>query len=673
MGPRTKPKKLQARECRLLQDFIIPSLKDRRFGSRLEWDHEVAKVFCIRWIHKSSRNWTTEDSDVFVAWDKMKGRQAPLSHQDHVNSKQRLRAALRNIKNVKEVSCRDGYRKYSFADLPLEVYQTQIVQPGKNVQDANTCMNSKPREKRISSKSKVLSATKENDTIKSVSPSEPPPGTELKSDVSCTEKNKNVEKKHTNNFSEQALDENLWLPQRILRPRKAKPNMTQNEKELDELIGPELPIKKNSRKGNRKKEQDLSYKCNMNHNFYCPSPLPMNSNENNCLSAIQDHDYFLKDNDKHSNRVTTLSSDKIDFKVTKKTLDRKKNITLLVENIGNDCGTTSVGEKNLDLPVDNDKSYETAKEEENKFTFAVDLNNSCYQSKVQAKINNTTFVGDKNLARSDSALKNENKKVNFIENKKQKRAQKTKKNSLEGHGKKHVHENNKTCKNTECFLTESGISENDKPCDSEDVNVTAKQQIWHKIKNPHQHENMINTFKSSDGWNSECVKFTKDNNALNQRKWYEVIGTEEHSKMESAESQKLKNEMKREEINDFEPQPQNEVIFLNEIKTENKEPYFPAPNFDADVMFDCFDDDSQGFTNIKIPEAGNQDINDYTLNDMDKKEIVKNEPVDVMNSNYVDVKTDFSSKAYNDYSSLLSAGSLMKCIEEFPQEFMELL
>ncbi|GIX98113.1 hypothetical protein CDAR_501031 [Caerostris darwini] len=46
------------------------------------------------------------------AWDNLKGRRQPVDMQDYVNSKQRLRAALRKISDIKEVACSTGYRKY---------------------------------------------------------------------------------------------------------------------------------------------------------------------------------------------------------------------------------------------------------------------------------------------------------------------------------------------------------------------------------------------------------------------------------------------------------------------------------------------------------------------------------------------------------------------------------
>ncbi|GFV33328.1 hypothetical protein TNCV_1498481 [Trichonephila clavipes] len=51
------------------------------------------------------------------AWDILKKRKVPQTSQEFVDSKQRLRAALRNIKTIKEIGRKNGSRKYMITDL----------------------------------------------------------------------------------------------------------------------------------------------------------------------------------------------------------------------------------------------------------------------------------------------------------------------------------------------------------------------------------------------------------------------------------------------------------------------------------------------------------------------------------------------------------------------------
>ncbi|GBN45749.1 hypothetical protein AVEN_8891-2, partial [Araneus ventricosus] len=54
------------------------------------------------------------------AWDQLKGRPVPQTHQEFVDSKQRLRAALRNLRTIEDVPSNDVYRRYRITDL-LEI------------------------------------------------------------------------------------------------------------------------------------------------------------------------------------------------------------------------------------------------------------------------------------------------------------------------------------------------------------------------------------------------------------------------------------------------------------------------------------------------------------------------------------------------------------------------
>ncbi|GFR25810.1 hypothetical protein TNCT_162331, partial [Trichonephila clavata] len=53
---------------------------------------------------------------IYQDWDILKKRCVPQTSQEFVDSKQRLRAALRNIKTITEISQKNGYRKYMITD-----------------------------------------------------------------------------------------------------------------------------------------------------------------------------------------------------------------------------------------------------------------------------------------------------------------------------------------------------------------------------------------------------------------------------------------------------------------------------------------------------------------------------------------------------------------------------
>ncbi|GFU18505.1 IRF tryptophan pentad repeat domain-containing protein [Nephila pilipes] len=88
---------------RLVQDFLIPALDSRKYGEYLEWvDHEQ-KIFRLLWNHKNGADWNENDAVVFVEWDKLKNRYKPGDVAYFMQSKQRFRAALHKLDNIREI------------------------------------------------------------------------------------------------------------------------------------------------------------------------------------------------------------------------------------------------------------------------------------------------------------------------------------------------------------------------------------------------------------------------------------------------------------------------------------------------------------------------------------------------------------------------------------------
>ncbi|XP_035206096.1 uncharacterized protein LOC118181132, partial [Stegodyphus dumicola] len=154
---------------RLIQDFIIPHLNNKTFDDLLMWDSEDPSIFKIMWLHKAKSSWTSKDAAVFIAWDRLKNRPPPKTPADYVNSKQRLRAALRNMRTIEEVSATGGYRKYRIKDMqdieatrctPKEnkikrEIKSEITEQLKDIQ--GTCT---PKEKKIERKSENAETAK---------------------------------------------------------------------------------------------------------------------------------------------------------------------------------------------------------------------------------------------------------------------------------------------------------------------------------------------------------------------------------------------------------------------------------------------------------------------------------------------------------------------------------
>ncbi|KAF8778685.1 hypothetical protein HNY73_015385 [Argiope bruennichi] len=86
----------------LLENFMIPSLKEKSFGHLLSWVDEENGILKIFWQHKNSSQWKEEDFTVFKAWDAMKGRMPTETNIKYLTqAKQRFRAAMLKHKSIK--------------------------------------------------------------------------------------------------------------------------------------------------------------------------------------------------------------------------------------------------------------------------------------------------------------------------------------------------------------------------------------------------------------------------------------------------------------------------------------------------------------------------------------------------------------------------------------------
>ncbi|KAF8773772.1 Interferon regulatory factor 3 like protein [Argiope bruennichi] len=105
---------MPSRGRKFITEFLLPSLNERRFGSRLMWLDVENKIFQMQWNHKSSSDWTTSDAAVFAAWDQRKGHYNPNDKEYYPKSKQRFRAALNKfikLKHITELNSEDRYTK----------------------------------------------------------------------------------------------------------------------------------------------------------------------------------------------------------------------------------------------------------------------------------------------------------------------------------------------------------------------------------------------------------------------------------------------------------------------------------------------------------------------------------------------------------------------------------
>ncbi|KAG8181769.1 hypothetical protein JTE90_018076 [Oedothorax gibbosus] len=89
---------------RLLQDFLIPHLDRGTFHDKLCWVDRNRGVFKIFWRHQSSSRFSAQDSIVFQEWAVAKGLWDPHNPRGPTIYKQRMRAALLKLKNVRCIS-----------------------------------------------------------------------------------------------------------------------------------------------------------------------------------------------------------------------------------------------------------------------------------------------------------------------------------------------------------------------------------------------------------------------------------------------------------------------------------------------------------------------------------------------------------------------------------------
>ncbi|GBO31468.1 hypothetical protein AVEN_160635-1, partial [Araneus ventricosus] len=109
----------QNRKIRLIPDFLIPSLNDRRFGERLRWINEEEGKLQMLWPHKNSSKWKTEQTAVFQGWDAMKGRKVADGAAYYTASKHRMSRALQKLSK----SSRPALRELPSPDAKYKCFQ----------------------------------------------------------------------------------------------------------------------------------------------------------------------------------------------------------------------------------------------------------------------------------------------------------------------------------------------------------------------------------------------------------------------------------------------------------------------------------------------------------------------------------------------------------------------
>ncbi|GBN69254.1 hypothetical protein AVEN_125606-1 [Araneus ventricosus] len=97
----------QNRKIRLIPDFLIPSLNDRRFGERLRWINKKERKLQMLWPHKNSSKWKTEKTAVFQGWDAMKGREVADDAAYYTASKHRMSRALQKLSKSSSPALRE--------------------------------------------------------------------------------------------------------------------------------------------------------------------------------------------------------------------------------------------------------------------------------------------------------------------------------------------------------------------------------------------------------------------------------------------------------------------------------------------------------------------------------------------------------------------------------------
>ncbi|GFQ87985.1 hypothetical protein TNCT_373601 [Trichonephila clavata] len=88
---------------------------------------------------------------IYQDWDILKKRCVPQTSQEFVDSKQRLRAALRNIKTITEISQKNGYRKYMITEESTTLQRKER----KKIQRSDSSSGLSCKEKYIQQKKKM--------------------------------------------------------------------------------------------------------------------------------------------------------------------------------------------------------------------------------------------------------------------------------------------------------------------------------------------------------------------------------------------------------------------------------------------------------------------------------------------------------------------------------------
>ncbi|KAG8190386.1 hypothetical protein JTE90_022029 [Oedothorax gibbosus] len=122
---------MPTRGQKFIEEFLKPNLNSRRFGTRLMWLNKELTKFQVQWNHKSASGWTKEDAEVFMAWDKIKGRYVPEDKDRFTKSKQRFRAIMYKLikaGHISEIYCSEKFTKmYCFGSKENISSETNVV------------------------------------------------------------------------------------------------------------------------------------------------------------------------------------------------------------------------------------------------------------------------------------------------------------------------------------------------------------------------------------------------------------------------------------------------------------------------------------------------------------------------------------------------------------------
>lgn len=97
---------------KFISGFLIPSLDNKKFGSRLKWIDKSKKKFQMDWLHKGGPSWTEKEAAVFVEWDKHKGHFKPGDKMYYTKSKQRFRSLLYKLTQQGQLLPEDSEDKF---------------------------------------------------------------------------------------------------------------------------------------------------------------------------------------------------------------------------------------------------------------------------------------------------------------------------------------------------------------------------------------------------------------------------------------------------------------------------------------------------------------------------------------------------------------------------------